>query len=123
MKKTKTVYWITLSIIIVWFGIGPLFTYDDPTSVDIILHLGYPYYFPVLLTCFKVLGVLAIVIPQLPNRIKEWAYAGFTIDLLCAIIGFIIIDGYNAHMLFPITALTILIANYICFSKINYKNA
>ena len=64
MKKIKAVYWITLSVIIVWLGIGPIFAYDDPTSVDVILHLGYPYYFPVLITCFKVLGMLAIVIPR-----------------------------------------------------------
>lgn len=123
MKKIKAVYWITLSVIFIWLGIAPLFAYDDPTSVEVILHLGYPYYFPLLITCFKVLGMLVIVIPSLPNRIKEWAYAGFTFDLVCAIFGFIIIDGYNPHMFLPITALLILISNYICISKIKYNNA
>ena len=123
MKGIKAVYWTTLAVIVVWLGIGPLFAYDDPTSIAVILHLGYPRYFPVLITCFKVLGVLAIVIPRVPDRIKEWAYAGLTFDLLCAIIGFIVIDGYAPHMLLPITALAILMTNYICFSKIHYTNA
>ncbi|MBK8501316.1 MAG: DoxX family protein [Saprospiraceae bacterium] len=123
MKRVKTSFWITALIITLWFGIGPLFAYDDPTSVKVIMHLGYPVYFPLMLTCFKVLGVIAIVIPKIPNRIKEWAYAGFAIDLICASIGFIVIDGFIAELLLPITAFTIVIINYFCFSKIQYSNA
>ncbi|MDR7131490.1 hypothetical protein J2X69_003854 [Algoriphagus sp. 4150] len=123
MKKVNITYWITAAMMTVWLGIGPLFAYDDPTSVDVIMHLGYPYYFPIMITCFKVLGIIAIVIPQIPIRIKEWAYAGFAIDLICASIGFIIVDGFIPHLLLPVTALTIVIINYYCFSKINYKNA
>lgn len=123
MKRIKIAFWITAAVMILWFGIGPIFAYDDPTSVKVIMHLGYPAYFPVMLTCFKVLGVLAIVIPKIPNRIKEWAYAGFAIDLICASIGFITVDGFIAELLLPITAFIIVIINYSCFNKIQYTNA
>ena len=42
-----------------------------------IRHLGYPEYFGMTLVIFKILGVLALIIPQVPKRVKEWAYAGF----------------------------------------------
>ena len=123
MKKYKIRFWITAGIIILWFGIGPLFAYDDPDSLKVIQHLGYPLYFIPMLTIFKVLGVLALVIKQVPNRIKEWAYAGFAIDLICATIGFLVMDGFtNGELLLPLTALSIVIINYFSFNKLRYSH-
>lgn len=34
----------------------------------------------------KILGVLALILPMIPARLKEWAYAGFAINLVCAVI-------------------------------------
>lgn len=48
--------------------------------------LGYPDYFRIELGCAKLLGILALLIPMVPNKIKEWAYAGFGIVLISAII-------------------------------------
>lgn len=123
MNKIKITFWITASIMTLWFGIGPIFAYDEPTSVKVIMHLGYPAYFPLMLTCFKVLGVLVIVISKIANRIKEWAYAGFAIDLICASVGFLTIDRFIAVLLLPITAFIVVTINYFCFSKIQYSNA
>lgn len=39
-------------------------------------HLGYPLYLLTLLGIWKILGVVAILIPKFP-LLKEWAYAGF----------------------------------------------
>jgi uncharacterized membrane protein YphA (DoxX/SURF4 family) len=41
-----------------------------------ITHLGYPVYLLTLLAAWKILGVVAILIPKFP-LLKEWAYAGF----------------------------------------------
>src|SRR5690606_15391661 len=38
--------------------------------------LGYPAYFLTIISIWKILGVVAILIPRYP-LIKEWAYAGF----------------------------------------------
>ena len=45
-------------------------------------HLGFPPYFKVELTMAKILGVLALLIPAVPFKIKEFAYAGFAITLM-----------------------------------------
>jgi DoxX-like family len=47
-------------------------------------HLGFPAYFKVELTVAKILGVLALVIPAVPFKVKEFAYAGFAITLVSA---------------------------------------
>jgi hypothetical protein len=50
------------------------------------VHLGFPQYFKVELTIAKILGVLALVIPAVPLKVKEFAYAGFAITLVSAAI-------------------------------------
>lgn len=43
---------------------------------EIIKQLGYPQYLLSILGTWKILGVIAILIPKFP-LLKEWAYAGF----------------------------------------------
>jgi len=46
-------------------------------------HLGYPQYLLVILGTAKLLGAIALVQNRMPT-LREWAYAGFTFDLLGA---------------------------------------
>ena len=81
--------------------------------------MGYPVYFVAVLTVFKVLGALALIIPQVPMRIKEWAYAGFTFDFLCASISYFVVDGVGFFAFFPLIILVILMASYFSYHKLN----
>ncbi|MGC4050557.1 MAG: DoxX family protein [Paludibaculum sp.] len=59
-------------------------------------HLGFPDYFRVELSCAKLLGVLLLLAP-VPVRVKEWAYAGFAINLASAVIAHLSVgDGPDA---------------------------
>ena len=82
-------------------------------------HLGYPLYFGNALVICKILGVLALVIPQIPKRVKEWAYAGFTFDFIFASISHFAIDGMNFSGFFPLIFLAILAVSYFYYHKIN----
>ena len=44
--------------------------------VEIITQLGYPLYLLSILGAWKILGVIAVLVPKFP-LVKEWAYAGF----------------------------------------------
>jgi len=99
----------------------PALTSHTELAKEGIRHLGYPQYFGTALVIFKVLGVLALVIPQIPKRIKEWAYAGFAFDFLFAAISHGAIDGVNFQTFFPFVVLGILVVSYINYHKLNQE--
>jgi hypothetical protein len=122
MKKLKILFWITTGIIFIMEGLIPAFTSQTELAKEGIRHLGYPEYFGNALIVFKVLGALSLIIPQMPKRVKEWAYAGFAFDFIFASISHFAIDGMNFQSFFPLIFLAILATSYISFHKINSNN-
>ena len=57
-----------------------------PQVAGAFAHLGFPAYFRIELSWAKFLGVAVLLIPMVPARLKEWAYAGFAITLVSALI-------------------------------------
>ncbi|MCA9353142.1 DoxX family protein [Patescibacteria group bacterium] len=118
MKTTKTIFWITTIIIFLFEGVLPALTSHSEMSVNSFIHLGYPLYFISLLTVFKVLGSLALVIPQVSPRIKEWAYVGFGIDFIAALVSVWVVDGFGLMLLMPVAFMIILVISYRSYHKI-----
>ena len=56
--------------------------------------LGYPDYFAYSLVIAKILGVIAIALPKIPQKLKEWAYAGLTFNLIFAFISHSCVDKH-----------------------------
>ena len=113
MKRDKIIFWTATIIIALFEGVLPIFTSQTELAKEGIRHLGYPEYFGNALVVFKVLGVLALVIPKVPKRIKEWAYAGFAFNFIFATISHGAVDGMNGQTFFPLVVLGILIVSYI----------
>ena len=116
-KTTKIVFWISTVLIFLFEGVMPAFFSQKKESIEGFTHLGYPVYFVTVLTVFKVLGTLALIIPQVPKRLKEWAYAGLTFDFLCACISYCVVDGFGFFALFPLIVLAVLMVSYYCYHK------
>jgi hypothetical protein len=58
-----------------------------PQGAEAFARLGFPAsYFRMELSWAKVAGVAALLVPIIPVRLKEWAYAGFAINLASALI-------------------------------------
>ncbi|MEO6404992.1 MAG: DoxX family protein [Ferruginibacter sp.] len=117
MKKINIIFWVTTTVIFLMEGLIPAFTSQTELAKEGIRHLGYPAYFGNVLVVFKILGALALMIPQVPNRIKEWAYAGFAFDFIFAAISHFAIDGFNFQTIFPLIFLGILAISYVCYHK------
>jgi hypothetical protein len=67
-----------------------------PEVAEAFNYLGFPAYFRVELSWAKLLGVVLLLAP-VPARLKEWAYAGFAIDLASAVIAHLVVgDGPEA---------------------------
>ena len=123
MKKAKIIFWTTTILIFLFEGVMPALTSQSEMAKEGIRHLGYPEYFGNALVVFKILGVLALVIPQVPNRVKEWAYAGFAFDFIFASISHFAVDGIDFQGFFPLIILAVLMTSYVYHHKIEqYKN-
>lgn len=118
MKKAKIIYWITTLIIFLFEGVMPALTSQTELAKEGIRHLGYPEYFGNALVVFKILGAVALIVPKIPNRIKEWAYAGFAFDFIFACISHWAVDGFGGQTIFPLIILAILITSYIFYLKL-----
>ena len=119
MKKETIIFWTATTIIALFEGVMPALTSQTELAKEGIRHLGYPEYFGNALVVFKVLGVLALVVPQIPKRVKEWAYAGFTFDFIFASISHGAVDGINVQTFFPMLVLGILAVSYVYYHKLN----
>ena len=106
-KRDKIIYWIAtiwLSLGMLSTGIVQLLHTDD--EVAMMTRLGYPIYFLTIIGVWKILGVVAVLIPKFP-LLKEWAYAGFFIAMSGAISSHLI-NGSEAKEIFGPTLLLIL---------------
>ncbi|NOU46921.1 MAG: DoxX family protein [Bacteroidales bacterium] len=122
MKKYKIIFWVTTGIIFLFEGVMPAFTSQTEMAKEGIRHLGYPDYFGVMLTVFKVLGALALIIPRIPGRIKEWAYAGFAFDFIAAFVSNWAVDGLTPSAFFPLVFVGILVLSYVNFHKLQQND-
>jgi hypothetical protein len=118
MKKLKITFWVTTGIIFLFEGVMPAFTFQTEMAKEGIRHLGYPGYFGNALVAFKILGALVLIIPKIPRRIKEWAYAGFAFDFTFATISLWAVDGFGGQTIFPLIFLVILAVAYVTDQKI-----
>jgi DoxX-like family len=119
MKKTKIIFWTTTIIVFLMEGVMPALTSQTELAKEGIRHLGYPAYFGNALVVFKVLGALSIVIPQVPSRIKEWAYAGLGFVFLFASISHAAVDGFGFQAILPLIFFGVLCVSYVYYHKIN----
>ena len=118
MKTKKIIFWTTTSIIFLFEGLLPALTGHTDMAKQGVAHLGYPDYFRIELNILKVLGALAIILPMVPARIKEWAYFGMAIVMVSAVVSHGAVDGVNAETFFPLIPLAILIVSYIYYHKL-----
>jgi DoxX-like family len=89
IKRDNTIYWVAtiwLSLGMLSGGVFQLLRMED--SLKVFIQLGYPVYFLSILGIWKILGVVAILLPKFP-LLKEWACAGFFFAITGAIVSHI----------------------------------
>jgi uncharacterized membrane protein YphA (DoxX/SURF4 family) len=106
-RRNKIIYWVAtiwLSLGMVSTGIVQLIPMEE--EVQKMQALGYPLFFLTIIGVWKLLGVVAILIPRFP-LVKEWAYAGFFFLMSGAILTHLAV-GDNAVEYFGPSLLLIL---------------
>jgi hypothetical protein len=99
MPRTKTIaigFWVVTAVFCLQMAFTAYAELRLPQVADAFTHLGFPAYFRIELSWAKLAGVVALLAP-VPARLKEWAYAGFAIDLGSALIAHVAVgDGPDA---------------------------
>jgi hypothetical protein len=95
-KTRIAIYWIITALFCLQMSFTAYAQLRLPQVAAAFTHFGFPAYFRVELSLAKLLGVALLLAPA-PARLKEWAYAGFAIDLGSALIAhFAVGDGPQA---------------------------
>jgi len=99
MSRSKTTvigFWVATALFCLQIGFTAFAQLRLPQVAAAFTHLGFPAYFRVELSWAKFLGIVVLLAP-VPPRLKEWAYAGFAITLVSALIAhFSLGDGVEA---------------------------
>jgi len=85
-KKRKRWYWLAKGFLVFFMLFSAYYTWSQPEGIK---KLGFPDYFRIELVIAKVIGAVALLIPQVSLRVREWVYAGFCISMLSGLIAHI----------------------------------
>ncbi len=121
MKKEHAIYWTATAIVcgvMVFSAVN--FNLKNPVGPmkGAFAHLGFPDYFRIELTVAKTLGVLALLMPGIPSKAREFAYVGFAITLVSASIAHFSSGDSMMFVIDPLLFLGALIVSYVYFNKI-----
>ncbi len=123
MKKNKIIYWITTGFFSLMMLLSAYIYFTKPELTAAFKHLGFPDYFRVELGIAKLLGALVLIMPAIPVKIKEWAYAGFAITFLSATIAHIYSGDPATMVIMPLVLLAVLVISNIYLYKKNQLTA
>jgi uncharacterized membrane protein YphA (DoxX/SURF4 family) len=108
----RIAYWVTTVLLGLGYLMGGYFDIAQPDDfAQQTAKLGYPALFFVILGVWKVAGAAVILAPALP-RAKEWAYAGFVINLTGAIVTHQAISDPPGEMVAPLIMLGLVAASW-----------
>ena len=122
MTKSKAVtmaFWIVTALFCVEMIFTAYWEWFTPQAEQAFVRLGFTAAsFRVELSVAKILGVLALLVPGLPSRAKEWAYAGFAFNLVSALIAHASI--HDRHAAFAPSTITLLLGtcSYVLWRRL-----
>ena len=118
MKATNITYWIStvlFALFIIGTSIPDVMSNADAVKI-VTTQLGYPAYFIPFIDVAKILGGIAMLVPGFP-RIKEWAYAGITFDLIGATYSTIAVGEPAKNWCFMLVFFAVLFTSYFSYHK------
>lgn len=101
------VYWVATGLVCLALGFGGVVDIlHAPVADRVMARLGYPSYFQEIIGVWKILAVLALLVPRRPV-LKEWAYAGTSFDVTGAALSHLAV-GDRIDALPPLVVLALL---------------
>lgn len=112
-KNRKIAYWVVTGLTALAFtGSGTMSLIGPPELAAAYEKLGMPLYLMVLIGVAKLLFVVAILAPGFA-RLKEWAYAGITINMVGGFYSHLMVGDPISESVAPLIPLSFAIASYL----------
>ncbi|MCS3735444.1 DoxX family protein [Mucilaginibacter dorajii] len=118
MSTQKIIYWVATGLFSLWMTFNAYAYLFSAEARRICVHFGFPDYFRIELGIAKILGVIVLLFPIVNSRLKEWAYAGFTITMISGFIAHISSGDSIRSSLPAIVALQILLTSYVIYQRL-----
>ena len=117
MNAKKITYWLTTGLVAIGM-LASFFNYMFNPAMKIgYAHIGFPDWFRVELGVAKLLGAIALIVPKIPGRIKEWASFGFFVIFFSAILAHYAVNDPVVNLIAPGVMLVLLIISYVTYHK------
>jgi hypothetical protein len=117
-KTTRIIYWIaTIMFALPQLWSAVQYLIEAPPMVKTITSLGYPVYFMKALAVAKILGLATIFIGRFPV-LKEWAYAGFTFEVIAAIVSHVASGDAIYIAAVPFAFLVVQLVSYFSWRRL-----
>jgi hypothetical protein len=120
-KGTRIAYWIFTSLFALQMGFTAYAQLCLPQVAQVFPHLGFPNYFRIELSLVKIAGLIVLLAP-VPARLKEWAYAGFTITLVSALIAHLAVGDDASKWSWSVGTLVLMAPSYYFWRKLDAKS-
>lgn len=122
MRSNRIIYWTTTGLIGAMMLFSAFSYFANPEVAEGFRHLGFPDYFRVELGIAKIIGAIVLLLPQVPVKFKEWAYAGFAITFVSASIGHFTSGDPLSMVIAPLVFMIVLIVSNIYLNRISQSN-
>ncbi len=116
MKKIVITYWITTSIVALMMIFSGIMYLTAQEAKDGFIKLGFPDFFRIELAVAKIIGAIVLLAP-ICARVKEWAYAGFAIVFVSAVVAHLASGDTIAHAMMPVVFAGILVVSYLTYHQ------
>lgn len=116
MKRIQLLYWLSTALVALLSVSAAIIYFTNAEIAATFTRFGFGDWFRVELGIAKLLGSLALLLPMVPMRVKEWAYAGFAITFLSATIVHVLMDGAAAAFA-PLFLLGLLVVSYLALHR------
>ncbi len=115
--KNKIIYWITTGVVASMMLMSGFAYFTNPEAAEGLETMGFKDFFRLELGTAKILGAVVLLLPMIPDKIREWTFAGFVITFISAFIAHISTGDTFTVAIFPLFALVLLSVSHFYYYK------
>ena len=112
-NRINRIYWVITGLMAVFMLMASIpDVLRQPQAIEVFGHLGYPVYLLLFLGTAKILGVIAVLLPD-AGRLREWAYAGLVFDIIGALYSHLSVGDPVSVWGFAVVGLVLVGGSYV----------